>query len=106
MKKLKLMLDELAVETFETVNPVDRRGTVVGRGDSSAGPRECAYMCTAGCPSDQCFTDACIFTDFGCDTGPGATEDYSCVCQSNEWECAGTDYCPSVEPTSCAQVGC
>jgi hypothetical protein len=31
MKKLKLVLDELRVETFETVDGTGRRGTVVGQ---------------------------------------------------------------------------
>jgi len=74
MKKLKLMLDELAVETFETVKSRDGRGTVVGREDSSE-------MCSLGCPSDFCFTAACVFTEDGCDTtGPGVTEAFTCGC--------------------------
>jgi hypothetical protein len=79
MKKLKLMLDELAVETFETVKSRDGRGTVVGRADDSV------EMCSLGCPSDFCFTAACVFTVDGCDTnGPGITEVFSCVCPDTE----------------------
>jgi len=75
MEKLKLMLDELAVETFETVKSVDQRGTVVGRADTFEG------MCTPACPSDFCFTAACVLTEDGCDTtGPGVTEAFTCGC--------------------------
>ncbi len=107
MKKLRLMLDELAVETFETVKPVERRGTVVGRADSSADRFACAAECSGGCYSDDCFTDFC--SAVGCPvTGPdacGPSADYSCVCQSNEWACPDTEACPEVtsfgEATTC-----
>jgi hypothetical protein len=90
MKKLKL--DELAVETFETLKPVDRRGTVLGQADSSAGPYDCGFGCT---PTDRCYTDAC--TDDPCGTTtPGATMEYSCNCLSNEWACPDTEACPEV----------
>jgi hypothetical protein len=87
MKKLKLMLDELAVETFETVKPIDRRGTVIGA-DSSAGPHDCQFACgpTEQCPSHDCFfTDDCIYE----------TND-SCACLSIVAICPDTGACPEV----------
>ena len=99
MKKLKLMLDELRVETFETVKATERLGTVMGRADSSAGPIQCQNQCPS--PSDWCFpSDVCV-TGSTC----GPTADHSCVCMSNEWECPQTDDCPSWEISACPENG-
>lgn len=79
MKKLKLVLDELRVQTFETVSRTDPRGTVVGQGDSSAGAHECWNQCYSEveCTSTR---DACM-----------PTLDYTCNCVSNEIACAPSD---------------
>jgi hypothetical protein len=48
MKKLKLGLDELRVESFTTAKPEEMRGTVNGRIDTSCGER-----CTCDCPDEN-----------------------------------------------------
>jgi len=103
MKKLKLMLDELAVETFETVESTDRRGTVVGQSGTTGGIRQCQFQCPS--PTDDCYSAMCIPTDDPCTSLPGATVEYSCDCLSNEWACPDTQECLDVtsfgEATTC-----
>ncbi|HEU0300896.1 MAG TPA: pinensin family lanthipeptide [Longimicrobium sp.] len=59
MKKLALNLDDLAVESFETVHGGDGRGTVHGHGDDGTGSDP---TCCRTCPGDPtCNTLACCW---------------------------------------------
>jgi len=60
MKKLKLMLDALAVDSFEIGKQGDRSGTVVGRDNSPTSALSCD-------------PDVCVLS-----------EDHSCVCTETE----------------------
>jgi hypothetical protein len=67
MNKLKLKLDELGVETFDTVRTVPEKGTVVGEQNLCT----CYTQCTCpGCPT--CYA-TCAYT---CD-------DYTCAASCN-----------------------
>jgi hypothetical protein len=68
MKKLKLMLDALAVDTFATVKPVEQRGTVVGQENSSTSALSCD-------------PDVCVLS-----------EDHSCVCTETKGCPEATSY--------------
>ncbi|HEX8246033.1 MAG TPA: hypothetical protein VF541_21135 [Longimicrobium sp.] len=69
MKKLKLQLDALEVESFEVAKQTAEGGTVRGH-DSSSSAR---LGCMDGCVS--CY-DTC-----------NATCEYTCMCDSVEWAC-------------------
>ncbi len=60
MKKLKLVLDALAVDTYETMTSADRHGTVVGQANSPTS----AFSCDP---------DVCVLS-----------EDHSCVCTETQ----------------------
>lgn len=51
MTKLKLHLDDLSVETFQTAISADAKGTVLGRDDSDPTDGTCAgyFSCDASC---------------------------------------------------------
>lgn len=82
MKKLKLEIDALQVESFESTTQTAQPGTVRGREDSS-GYGGCADACysMSACDSWQsCYTLDCGQT---CD----ATCEYSCLCESDVVDC-------------------
>lgn len=57
MQKLKLDLESLAVETFETSGDSTSRGTVYAYDGSlatSGGPYFCPYECSGGSECGQC----------------------------------------------------
>lgn len=82
MRKLQLDLDQLSVDSFDTVAPVEKKGTVFGEQCT------CQTACTCpGCPT-------CDHTYCDQDTCP-ATCPYSCddmSCGGSCWytECPGT----------------
>ncbi|HEX5725081.1 MAG TPA: hypothetical protein VFX98_06420 [Longimicrobiaceae bacterium] len=46
MKKLKLELETLSVESFETIPPPEQRGTILGRASTACSPLDtCEYSC-------------------------------------------------------------
>ena len=51
MKKLALDLDQLAVESFETLAPAGRRGTVIGNVDTDPQTGEMIVAGTIACPA-------------------------------------------------------
>ncbi len=85
MKKLELKLDELRVETFEVLERPAERGTVMGQGGE--GSSAAGFGCVNDCFSTN--YDYC-----------GATQDYTCNCNSGEWACVGSEEgtCASCEP--------
>jgi hypothetical protein len=94
MKKLRLELDELRVESFETVAPARSRGTVRGQDATEntwCGQDSCDGTCYTdcwglGCPGGGGGSDACNPSQWPCSLdGPLATQcDLSC-----EFECTG-----------------
>lgn len=91
MNKLKLQLQDLTVESFDTAGRKEEKGTVVG---AQQQPCTCWTQCTCpGCPTcyDTC-ADTCEYT---CD-------DYTCA-----GTCGGRTYCwcPSQWDT-CPDIGC
>ena len=80
MKKLSLQLEELAVESFETGDAPDPRGTVHGHGDSSNcsydSPMytQCRLSCMYECGESADCTPACP----GGGGGGGGSADPTC----------------------------
>jgi hypothetical protein len=80
MKKLKLELEQLTVDSFDTATPEANRGTVMGE----QGPCTCPTACSCpGCPTcdNTCNQpscgDTCYNTCYPCGTDYGYTCDYS-----------------------------
>lgn len=78
MKKLKLEIESLEVESFELRRDSAPFGTVKGR-EYSSGPMGCNNACYS---DDPCYTH-----DPSCEQTCNATCDYSCMCVSNEVAC-------------------
>ena len=71
MKKLKLDLENLKVESFETVNDKSKKqGTVYGNVTQTQLPSNCSEpSCVSGPCASSCETDGCLtcYTEFcGC----------------------------------------
>ena len=77
MKKLKLDLDALQVETFEAERAPALRGTV--QANFTSGPFAC---------QDQCYSNGC--SDFGCPSE-----------HCSGWECGSLSGCVSYEVANC-----
>lgn len=85
MKKLRLELDQLAVESFTTSDPVMRRGTVEAHNDTwvgntcgperTCGPQTCGQLyCVIGTDPINCPAPSGAFTcAAGCTVGTGPT---------------------------------
>lgn len=84
MKKLKLDLEKLQVETFEAERTPEPSGTV--QAQATSGP----YLC-----QDACVTGGCG-SDLGCDSGFGCA---SVHCSG--WECNSLSGCMSYEVINC-----
>ncbi len=90
MKKLKLNLESLAVEAFETAAPVERRGTVEGYYDTS--PESCDYRCesmdvTACTDQNTCAPSCygtCYYSCYGTCNGPTCG---ACGEPTSPWQC-------------------
>jgi hypothetical protein len=85
MKKRKLSLEELVVDSFATMEPGRQRGTVVGHVVTEPETFAVNDMCTAGC-TEYCMTDG---------DGGGNTCDVRCYSRENcdSWQCGqGTHY--------------
>jgi hypothetical protein len=54
MRKLRLKLDELAVEGFEVDTPPEERGTVEGRNQPCTHPQACPYTANWNCSVCAC----------------------------------------------------
>jgi hypothetical protein len=102
MNKLKLSVEELAIESFDTTAPPRKReGTVFGE----QGTCTCATQCTCpGCPT--CY-NTCLYTcdDATCpacptcaDTCANTCDDFSCAesCGGTCWNprCNDSNICP------------
>ncbi len=83
MAKLKLEMESLKVETFETVRDESKKGTVLGF-DYTSGPLECMDACySAGCSNFECPSEMC--SGFYCQSLSGC-ESYenTCFCETHE----------------------
>lgn len=91
--KLKLNLEDLGVESFETAGARDAAGTVHGHAITEPETFQVNDMCTAGC-TEYCETDG---------GGAGYTCDVRCYSRQNcdTWACGGGSWW---EPT--CQVTC
>jgi hypothetical protein len=77
MKKLKLKLEDLRVDTFEVGARLAERGTVLGRENPPATP---------ACTGDTC--DACV----------QATLVFTCECKSADTVCDSHETCATCVP--------
>lgn len=96
MNKLKLNLDELSVESFDTMKSEKTRGTVVGEQctcytycDTCPGCPTCDASCNGTCDAScngTCYEATCV------DCGSG---DYTCdgYCTVNDYTCNGYGTC-------------
>ena len=96
MKKLRLDLDDLAVESFDTTQAQREKGTVFGEQCT------CQTACTCpGCPT--CY-DSCNGTcGDTCAASCNGTCDYSCGGTCYEWTC-GYD-CGTINDGTCQNYG-
>ena len=99
LKKRKLSLDELSIESFETVAPESGRGTVRAH---ASGMATCVDMgCNAGTEYTNCFG--------GC--GGGDTAGLSCACETqdctanpNQFQCIDSvHYCYDTQQAACLE---
>ena len=81
MKKLKLNLEELKVQSFETSESYNKRGTVVGNATISACEEACLVTTTCPPPETEdatchhsCYDTVCSFTCNNCITKYGCTD--------------------------------
>lgn len=102
MAKLRLSLDALAVETFETAEEASHRGTVRGNDESESNDTWCGMY---GCDSTQ-YQIMCT-----CTVQPANTCDYTCQGTCNGYDdtcnsgCAG--YTQDAHcPTAPGYLGC
>ena len=86
MRKLKLELENLTVESFDTTTPAKPRGTVFGEQCT------CYTQCTCpGCPTcDNTCPQTCAYTcdDASCNGSCGCMSDIKfteCSCTCPEW---------------------
>lgn len=91
MHKLKLDLDQLAVDTFDTEAPPVRKGTVYGEQCT------CYTACTCpGCPTcDVSCNGTCAGTcDASCNGTCGGSCDGTCdaTCNGTCYDCTAYDY--------------
>ena len=56
MKKLRLEIEELRIDSFETGQPADERGTVAAHEMITQGAPTCYHCTRFGCPE----TDLCL----------------------------------------------
>src|ERR1044072_3382600 len=108
MKKLKLEIDTLVVESFATDAIVDGMGTVRGHGPNDTAPGRNTCGPEASCGPNTCGDLQCVFetdnyycasgagTCVGCGTGTGTgpSGQMSCVgCTTYDYTAGGGDSC-------------
>lgn len=91
MKKLKLQVDDLAVESFSPGRGADPRGTVRARGeDCTQGDTCVCHTAYAVCGTGPATIFSCDDTEF-CESEFCETEG----CASGDWRCGETVRCPT-----------
>lgn len=95
MRKLRLELDGLSVESFATAKAMRKTGTVRGRDSDCTGVESClCHTAYAVCGTGPATIYSCTNTfDERC---PGDTQDD--VCTRTEWEVCGTGTPPEYTP--------
>ncbi len=93
MNKLKLDLESLAVETFDTAAPAEPRGTVHGLSGTCTDPESCDYWCQSLWPSDCCTAAAT------CPASCNGSCNESCYGTCGGLTCGAT--CGPTEPNVC-----
>jgi hypothetical protein len=95
MRKLRLELDRLSVESFATAKAMRKNGTVRGRGDDCTWVDSCfCETAYAVCGTGPATIHSCTYTfDERC---PGGTQDDACT--GTEWEVCGTGTPPQYTP--------
>ncbi|HEX8905972.1 MAG TPA: hypothetical protein VF771_14075 [Longimicrobiaceae bacterium] len=97
MKKLTLNLDELAVDSFDTVPTAGRRGTVQARSGTTYADESCNGTC-----DHTCYPDSCASCDFTC--GSCASCGGTCAVSCGAATCGGADTCGGTcDYATCAQ---
>ena len=99
MRKLKLALEDLAVDSFATDAPVHEHGTVHGEIISrvcSGGENTCEGPTCGGTAEDTCALSCDTCDHYRCPTGDECTIYLNCM--SNDAQCpsgvgCGTSYC-------------
>lgn len=92
MNKLKLHLDDLLVESFDTSRPTERQGTVFGEVCT------CAYTCDDPTCAITCDDATCVYTcdDPSCaESCNGTCDGYTCLDS-----CGGTCWNPRCNPSA------
>jgi hypothetical protein len=92
MKKLKLDLGALKVDTFDATAPVELHGTVRGLDDSEGASFD--YWCPSLWPTDCCTADATC--PASCNATCGASCGGTCG-----WSCPDHPTCGHTEPNVC-----
>ncbi|HWK90283.1 MAG TPA: hypothetical protein VNP72_09815 [Longimicrobium sp.] len=89
MKRLKLNVEELTVESFEATGPSPERGTVNGHAKAT-------YACTVGWDTCDTQAESCGYT---CWAATGCNNDSQCVgwCMTEHGSCSCFD---------CTGAGC
>lgn len=105
MRKLKLSLDALQVESFHATGPEARRGTVPGHAWTEYADESCFESCNGGCGTTgtggtgtggsgaaSCYGTCYASCGGSCTCPPPATDYTACDCQT--WEtCPGAGIC-------------
>lgn len=87
MRKLKLSLDKLQVDSFHATNPEGLRGTVPAHGWTEYADESCFGTCESNCTRDGSCAGSCGASCYGtCYASCGGTCWNSCNCPPN------TDY--------------
>jgi hypothetical protein len=86
MKKLKLDLDGLRIDSFDTTpaNAVERKGTVQGQFDTAVA--SCDGTCDNTCDGCSCCCTCCPSCGGTCETC------YTCGTCPGQWSCDGSCY--------------
>ena len=86
MRKIKLEIESLSVESFETAAAAGEMGTVFGNEPTNGNNQECRSAVDA-CPTRLCETSICVTYDLACET--------------LECDTVRPEYCPSAAFETC-----
>jgi hypothetical protein len=102
MRKLKLSLDELQVDSFHATGPEARRGTVAGNSWTQHADESCFGTCDGGCTVWGSCNGGCGSGGASCNGTCVASCNGSCGCSANATECGCQTWetCPNA--TVCA----
>jgi hypothetical protein len=93
MRKIKLNVESLSVESFATAAVAGEMGTVFGN-EPTRGNNEACRSAVDACP-----TRICVTVDLACETNNCVTLDVAC--QTLECDTVVARYCPSAAFETC-----